>query len=353
MKKTTPKKTVKKENVKGAKQPVKQDVKKTYVVTGSAGFIGFFVSKRLLENGHTVVGVDNMNDYYDVILKKKRNAILQKFPNYHFYKIHLEDTKKVKSVFDAHEVHTVIHLGAQAGVRYSMENPWQYANSNYIGSLNIFEAAKNKGISHVISASSSSVYGNSKPPYHEQKSVTDTPISVYAATKKGVEALAHTYTHLYPMTIVNLRFFTVYGPWSRPDMAMLKFAQKIISDEKIVLYNQGKMKRGFTYVEDIVDGVLAAEHVTTGYHVVNLGGNEIIALNKLVSTLEKHLGKKAIVELGEMQKGDVKDTIAVQDHARKKLQFNPKVSFDMGVKAFCEWFLEHKNWLLKLKKAKQ
>lgn len=326
---------------------------KVYMVTGSAGFIGFFVSRRLLEAGHKVVGVDNMNDYYDVVLKKKRNDILSKYPNYHFHKVNLEDIKKIRPVFDAHNINVVIHLGAQAGVRYSMENPWQYANSNYIGSLNIFECAKDKKIPHVISASSSSVYGNSKPPYHEKESKTDTPISVYAATKKGVESLAHTYTHLYPMTIVNLRFFTVYGPWSRPDMAMLKFAQKIVSNEKIVLYNKGKMKRGFTYVEDIVDGVLAAENVESGYHIINLGGNEIIALDKLVSTLEKHLGKKAIVELGEMQQGDVKDTVAVQHIAKKKLKFNPKVSFDVGVKAFCEWFLTHKDWLLKLKKSKQ
>ncbi|MEN9605126.1 MAG: RfbB protein, partial [Candidatus Parcubacteria bacterium] len=235
------------------------------MVTGSAGFIGFAVARRLLETGHKVVGVDNMNDYYDVILKKKRNDILLKFKKYHFHKVHLEDIKKIREVFDTHKnIDVIIHLGAQAGVRYSMENPWQYAHSNYIGSLNIFECAKEKKIPHIISASSSSVYGNSKPPYHEKDSKTDTPISVYAATKKGVESLAHTYTHLYPMTIVNLRFFTVYGPWSRPDMAMLKFAQKIVTDEKIVLYNKGKMKRGFTYVEDIVDGVLAAEHVESG-----------------------------------------------------------------------------------------
>lgn len=347
-------------NMKGKK------TNKLILVTGIAGFIGFFTAKRLLELGYTIIGIDNLNDYYDVKLKNARLKILESTNsknsiknNFEFIKLDIADYKKLETVFKKHSFDIVIHLAAQAGVRYSMENPHVYAHSNYLGTLNIFELVK-KYTQHksqtkfakIIYASSSSVYGNSIPPYDEKKSDTNTPISIYAATKKATELLAHTYTHLYKMDVVCLRFFTVYGPWSRPDMAMIKFAKNILLGKEIILYNKGKMKRGFTYIDDIVEGILNSQNLK-GYNIINLGGNELITLNHLVKTLEKYLGKKANIKLGEIQPGDVRETNAVQVNAKKLIKFNPEISFDEGVKNFANWYLENKKLCLSLKDGKQ
>lgn len=333
---------------------------KTYLVTGSAGFIGFFVSKRLLEAGYDVVGVDNLNDYYDVKLKKERNKILlRKSPGvagggkYTFIK---KDISKIPLTplkgGTVPQIDCIIHLAAQAGVRYSMQNPLAYAQTNYIGTMNILEFAKKQNIKKVIYASSSSVYGNSVPPYSEEFSNTNTPISVYAATKKATESLAHTYTHLYKIDTVGLRFFTVYGRWSRPDMATLKFARDIIRGKEITLYAKGELKRGFTHIDDIVDGVLAAEKLS-GYNIVNLGGNELVVVNTLVKLLEKFLEKKAKIKYLPMQAGDVPETKSVQTLAKEKISFFPKKNFEEGIKDFCAWVLENQKLLVNLKDSKQ
>lgn len=327
--------------------------KKTILLTGAAGFIGFHTTQRLLDLGHKVIGVDNLNDYYDPELKKKRLRILGKNKkNFKFIKINLEDKNFIKKL-SKEKFTEIIHLGAQAGVRYSIENPHAYAYSNYIGTLNIFELAKLKKLKRVVYASSSSVYGNSKPPFSEVNSDTNTPISVYAATKKATEVLAHTYTHLFGITTVGLRFFTVYGTYYRPDMAMFKFAKSILSGKPLTLYAGGFLKRGFTHIDDIVDGILSTLQIEKGYHIVNLGGNELIEVNTLVKLLEKYLDKKAIIKNLPMQAGDVAETESVQTIAKELLNFSPKINFEDGVKEFSTWFLENQKWLLKLKDGKQ
>jgi UDP-glucuronate 4-epimerase len=326
---------------------------KAVLVTGVAGFIGFHLANRLLEKGEKVIGIDNLNDYYDVKLKKERLKILQKFSNFEFLKLNLEDTKKLNTSLNKKEIRIIYHLGAQAGVRYSIENPLAYAYSNYLGTLNIFELARNNGIDKVIYASTSSVYGNSNPPFNELKSDTNGPISIYAATKKGTEVLAHAYNHLFGITMVGMRFFTVYGTYSRPDMAMMKFAKAIVSGNELTLYNKGKLKRGFTYVGDIVTALLNAEKIKKGNHLINLGGNELIEVNTLVALLEKYLGQKAKIKYMSMQQGDVKETESDQGLSQKLLKFKPKVNFENGVKEFSEWYLANSKWLLKLKNPKQ
>lgn len=328
--------------------------KKIYLVTGAAGFIGFFLIKKLLENKQNIVlGLDNLNNYYDVKLKNKRLNVLKKSKNFKFYKIDLENTNKILNTFKKIKIDCVFHLGAQAGVRYSIENPLTYAKSNYIGTLSIFELAKQNKTKKVIYASTSSVYGASKPPFKEFESDTDNTISVYSATKKATEVLASTYNHLFNITTVGLRFFTVYGPYSRPDMAMIKFAKSILTEKDLTLYAEGKLKRGFTYVDDIVDAIVESENIQDGNHLINLGGNEIIEVNTLVTLLEKYLNKKAKIKYLPMQQGDMAETISDQTLAKAKLLFSPKVNFEEGVKRFCEWYLENKTWLLKLKDSKQ
>jgi len=320
------------------------------LVTGSAGFIGFHTTKALLEQGINVVGVDNLSPYYDLKMKKERNKILKKYKNYKFHKTSIADFKKLNKVIKKEQPEKILHLAAQAGVRYSLENPWAYAEANYLGTLNIFESAKLNNIKDIIFASSSSIYGaNKKTPFSEDD-ITDSPISLYAASKKANELLAHSYHHLYGMNVVGLRFFTVYGTFYRPDMALFKFTKKILSDEPIDVYNKGQMKRDFTHVGDIVSGILfALKKDHEGFEIYNLGGGDSIPLMDVVRGLEKRLDKKATINFLPLQDGDVVETSADISKAHSQLHYDPATPFEKGLDEFVAWFKENQKWLLKLK----
>jgi UDP-glucuronate 4-epimerase len=326
------------------------------LITGTAGFIGFHVALRLLgRKGTTVIGLDNMNDYYDPILKRKRNAILKKYKNYRFYKVDIENAKRVGSIFKKEKPNVVIHLAAQAGVRYSLENPWIYANSNYLGTLSIFEASRHNKVDRVLYASSSSVYGsNTKTPFSETDR-TDTPLSLYAATKKANEVLAYAYHHLFGMDMVGFRFFTVYGPWGRPDMALFNFVKAIHEGGKITLFNKGNMSRSFTYINDVIEPLVRFLDVKKklGYRIYNLGGGAPTTVKTMVKMLETILKKKAIIFFGPMHVADVPTTNSDIRAIKKDIKFTPRVSMSKGLKKFVQWYLEHENWLSKLEKPKQ
>ncbi len=332
----------------------KSDKKKTILVTGTGGFIGFHLAKRLLDEGWRVVGVDSMTDYYDPEIKKRRNKILLANQNYKFYKKSIADYKALDAIIKKEKPVSIVHLAAQAGVRYSLTNPWVYADANYLGTLNIFEAAKRNKIKRVIYASSSSVYGsNEKSPFSEADRV-DSPISIYAASKRANELLAHSYHHLYGIETAGMRFFTVYGEYGRPDLALFKFAKSILAGKPIEVFNNGEMARDFTYIGDIVDGIVAIiNKKELGYELYNLGGDNPTTLMNFIRMIESHLGKKAKLKMLPMQPGDVKETFADISKARRELGFSPKVKIDEGVKIFLDWFLQNKAWLLKLKEAKQ
>jgi UDP-glucuronate 4-epimerase len=329
--------------------------KKTILITGVAGFIGFHTAKKLLEKGNNVVGIDNLNDYYDVKLKKKRLLQLSN-KNFRFIKCDFSDWKSLNkrlSTVSRKKFDAIIHLGAQAGVRYSIENPFAYAEANYIGTLNIFEYAKQNKIPHVIYASTSSVYGkNEKQPFEETDS-TDSAISTYAATKKGTEVLAHAYSHLFKIKMTGLRFFTVYGPWGRPDMALFKFAKNILLGKTIQVYNNGEMSRSFTYIDDIVSGVVGALDAKKQYAIYNLGGADVVGLMDFVRLIEKNINKSAKIKFLPMQAGDVKETVASTKLAEREIGYSAKTGIEDGIEKFTKWFLENQNLLLKLKDGKQ
>ncbi|MGV6851724.1 MAG: NAD-dependent epimerase/dehydratase family protein [bacterium] len=322
------------------------------LVTGAAGFIGFHLAKQLLEQGEKVVGIDNLNDYYDVNLKLARLDILNSFDGFSFHQIHLADTQDVSDLFKSQPFKQVIHLAAQAGVRYSIEAPERYVNSNLLGFANILEGCRHNPVEHLVYASSSSVYGaNTKVPFSVDDSV-DHPVSLYAATKKANELMAHSYAHLYGMAVTGVRFFTVYGPWGRPDMAYFGFAEKIMADQVIQVFNHGKMSRDFTYIDDVVDALQAIrikppeplnnEEFSTNarYRVINVGHNKPETLEDFIRTLEKHLGKKAIKKYLPMQPGDVEHTFANIDPLIQEFGCQPKVSLDDGIARFCQWYKE-------------
>ena len=329
------------------------------LVTGCAGFIGFHTAKRLLANGASVVGLDNINPYYSQNLKRDRLAILSENKNFVFHKIDLTERQVVDDLCRQVQPDCVIHLAAQAGVRWSIENPWAYLDSNLTGFLSILEACRHNKVGHLIYASSSSVYGsNKKLPFSVEDSV-DHPISLYAATKKANELMAHTYSHLYELPTTGLRFFTVYGPWGRPDMAMWKFAKAILADEPIDLYNQGVMCRDFTYVDDVVESVVrltkhpAAPDKNWSSHspdsgtssapwrVYNIGNHSPTELLYVVSLLEKHLGKDAKRNLLPMQPGDVSATYADVEALTEAVDFKPSTSIEDGIASFVQWYLEY------------
>jgi len=314
---------------------------RTILVTGSAGFIGFHVSRKLLERGDRVVGYDNVNEYYDPTLKESRLRILEGYEQFRFHRKALEDKTALEKVFVDSGIDKVCHLAAQAGVRYSMENPGAYVDSNLVGTMNILEACRNNGINDLVYASSSSVYGgNKKVPFSERDRVDD-PISLYAATKRSNELMANVYSHLFGMNTTGLRFFTVYGPYGRPDMALFKFTKAMLEDEPIDVYNHGNMERDFTYVDDIANGTIAAIDTPFRCEVFNLGNNKPIKLDYFIDLVEKNLGKKAKRNLLPMQDGDVPRTCADIEHAKELLGYDPKTPIEIGVKRFIDWYLEY------------
>jgi len=310
----------------------------TILVTGSAGFIGFHLSKKLLEDGIEVIGYDNVNNYYDPTLKEARLKILQEFNNFTFYRKNLCDFDALEIVFKNHSIKKVCNLAAQAGVRYSLTNPFVYQKSNIEGFLNIIELSKRAKIENFVYASSSSVYGNNKKLPFSISDNVDHPISLYAASKKANELIAHTYSHLYELPTTGLRFFTVYGPYGRPDMALFIFTKKILASKPIEVYNHGNMKRDFTYVDDIVSGVVSALNHPFDYEVFNLGNHRSENLMDFIGLIEENLGKKAKINFLPIQPGDVPETFADIDHAREKLGFVPTTTVEMGIKRFVDWY---------------
>lgn len=309
------------------------------LVTGGAGFIGSFVIQDLLRRGHSVVSIDNLNDYYDPTLKMARLKLFE--DKISSYQIDIADTREVEEIFKTHSFDAVCHLAAQAGVRYSIEDPFTYAQSNYIGTLNIFEFSKRYNVPQIVAASSSSVYGlNNEMPFNETHRV-DTPASTYAATKRGTELLAHTYHHLFGLNIAMLRFFTVYGPWGRPDMAPFIFTKAILSGETIKVFNNGDMSRDFTYIDDIVSGIVSALERPNGFAVYNLGRGEPVQLMDFINAVEEVSGKKAILDFQPMQPGDVPATWADIEKARRELNYQPQTSVRAGMAAFVNWYREY------------
>mgnify|MGYP001568500923 FL=1 len=326
------------------------------LITGAAGFIGSPLAVRLLERGDTVYGIDNMNDYYDVTLKEARLKRVSGNPHFQFQKLDIVDRDGMAELFKAQRFDAVMHLAAQAGVRYSITNPQAYVDANLVGFGNILEGCRHGGVKHLVFASSSSVYGaNTKLPFSEHDNV-DHPVSLYAATKKANELMAHSYAHLYKLPCTGLRFFTVYGPWGRPDMALFKFTKGIIEGAPIPVFNSGKMVRDFTYIDDIVEGVVRTIDSTAKpqagwsgdapdpatsyapYRIYNIGNNEPVELMRYIEVLEKSLGKKAKLDLLPMQDGDVPATYADIASLEKDVGFRPRTTVETGIGRFVEWY---------------
>jgi UDP-glucuronate 4-epimerase len=330
-----------------------------YLVTGAAGFIGNFVSERLCDEDHDVVGLDNLNDYYDPNLKSARLKRLDKFDNFTFIKLDLANREGMETLFAEQQFDRVIHLAAQAGVRYSIENPMAYIDSNLVGMATILEGCRHNKVKHLVYASSSSVYGmNEKMPFSTEDAV-DHPVSLYAATKKSNELMAHSYSHLYDLPTTGLRFFTVYGPWGRPDMAPFLFTDAILNDREIKVFNHGKMKRDFTYIDDIVEGIIRIQNVVplrnaenpntspssskAPYKVFNIGNNEPIALMTFIESIEKAASKEAKKNYMPMQPGDVPATFADIDSLKEEVGFKPDTNIEYGMQQFVDWFKEYYN----------
>ena len=310
------------------------------LVTGSAGFIGFSLSRRLLEEGRSVVGIDNMNPYYDVNLKRARLEILKSFDHFAFYKEDIQNLTALKDIFRQNQIDIICNLAAQAGVRYSLEDPFSYQKSNLEGFLNLLELARENKVANFVYASSSSVYGsNKKVPFSVDDRV-DNPISLYAATKKANELIAHAYSHLFGIPCTGLRYFTVYGPWGRPDMALFLFTDAILNNRPINVYNYGDMKRDFTFIDDIVAGTIAAIDRPVPYDVFNLGNSKTEELMTLIQILEGELGREAEKNMMPMQPGDVKETSADIQKTRDLLGFDPKTPLKDGIRKFVEWYGE-------------
>lgn len=324
--------------------------KLTYLVTGSAGFIGFHLSQYLLEQKARVIGFDNLNDYYDVSLKKERLSLLSKYNHFTFIKGDLSNKQEVESVFATYNPNIVVNLAAQAGVRYSIDNPYVYIESNIVGYANILECCRKYPISHLVFASSSSVYGgNTKVPFSTEDKV-DRPISLYAATKASNELMAYSYSKLYDIPITGLRFFTVYGPLGRPDMAYYKFSKMILEDKPIPIYNYGNLMRDFTYIDDIINGIVKIlpntpkiDDIGAQYKIYNIGNSSPVSLLEFITTIEKHIGKEAKKEFLPMQKGDVYQTYADVSDLERDFNFKPVTSLDVGIKRFIDWFLPFYN----------
>lgn len=330
-----------------------------YLVTGAAGFIGFHLSKRLLDDGHEVVGLDNLNDYYDPKLKYSRLNILQQHANFAFAKQDIADKHALLNLFDVHSFERVFHLAAQAGVRYSIDNPSAYVDSNLVGQANVLEACRHHQIKHLIYASSSSVYGlNQKQPFSASDGAAH-PVSLYAATKKAGEMMAHSYSQLFDLPTTGLRFFTVYGPWGRPDMALFKFTSNILANKEIDVYNHGQLARDFTYIDDVVESMVRlSDHIPTKqlppdignftpdtssapYRILNIGNGNPSALGDFIGHIEQALGVNAMKNMLPMQPGDVHSTFADSKPLQTLINFAPSTSLKRGVTEFVEWYLNY------------
>ncbi|MEN8207158.1 MAG: NAD-dependent epimerase [Pseudomonadota bacterium] len=329
------------------------------LITGSAGFIGSALSLRLLERGDEVVGIDNLNDYYDVALKEARLERTAAYDNFTDLRVSIDDREAMADIFSTHRPDRVVNLAAQAGVRYSIENPLAYVDTNLLGFANILEGCRHNGVKHLVYASSSSVYGsNTKMPFSVHDNV-DHPVSLYAASKKANELMAHTYSHLYRIPATGLRFFTVYGPWGRPDMAYFKFTQKILAGEPIDVFNNGNHQRDFTYIDDIVEGVVRvldripepnpdwsgdapdAASSTAPYRLYNIGNNQPVELMHYIEVLEDCLGKKAVKNMLPMQPGDVQATYADVDELVSAIDYKPAMSVEEGMARFVDWYSDY------------
>ena len=328
---------------------------KKILITGSAGFIGFSLAKKLLKKGYKILGYDSLNKYYDVKLKFSRNKILKEFKNYSFVKGEIEDQKKLNKSVLNFKPSIIIHLAAQAGVRYSLDVPRKYISSNITGTFNIIEIAHKLKIKHLLIASSSSVYGSNKSKSFKETDKTDSQMSIYAATKKSSESIAHSYSSLWKVPITMLRFFTVYGPWGRPDMAYFKFTKAILNNKKIDVYNKGKMYRDFTYIDDVTKSIeLLLNKIPNNnsktkikndsiskvapFRIVNIGNQKKIYLNNFIKTIEKNLKKYAIKNYMSMQKGDVKQTLSNTKLLQQLTRYKPKISYKEGINKFLDWY---------------
>ena len=335
---------------------------KNVLVTGAAGFIGFHLTRRLLSNGVHVTGIDDLNPYYDVKLKEDRLQILQAEPNFSFFKSNIAERERLGDIFDAQPFDVVVNLAAQAGVRYSLQNPYAYVDANLVGFVNLLECCRHHETPHLVFASSSSVYGaNTRMPFSVHDNV-DHPVSLYAATKKSNELLAHSYSHLYGLACTGLRFFTVYGPWGRPDMALFLFTKAIYDGQPIQVFNHGKMKRDFTYIDDIVEGVVRVMGrppqpnpswdanrpdpgtSNTAYKIYNIGNNQPVELTEFIAAIEAAVGKTARKEMREMQAGDVPATYADIDDLARDVGFRPATPLETGIRRFVEWFRDYYNY---------
>ena len=317
---------------------------KNYLITGSAGFIGFHLSKKLLSEGFNVLGVDNLNNYYDQKIKQDRNNILKKYKNYRFNKIDIKDYKKLDRIFKKNSIHGVVNLAAQAGVRYSLKNPRSYIENNINGFFNILELSKKYRVKKFIYASTSSIYGLQKKFPLKENFNTDNPIQLYAATKKSNELMATSYSHLYKMDTIGLRFFTVYGPWGRPDMALFKFTKNIIKGKPIEVFNKGKHERDFTYVDDIVNGIfniINNKKSRFGAKIFNIGNGKKIKLLKYIQLIEKNLSRKSKKQFLPLQKGDVIKTHSDTKLIKKHYNYEAKTEVSYGVKKFIEWYVSY------------
>jgi UDP-glucuronate 4-epimerase len=338
---------------------MKKNKKSKILITGAAGFIGFHLSTLLIDKGYQVIGIDNINNYYDTQLKEDRLNLLKQYDNFAFHKIDLKDKTKLDNIFTQYKPTYVLNLAAQAGVRYSIENPQAYIDSNLIGFFNILEACRNNPVEHLLYASSSSVYGGNKVVPFSTNHQVDHPVSLYAATKKSNELVAHTYSHLYGIPTTGLRFFTVYGPWGRPDMAYFSFTKDILAGKPIKVFNYGKMERDFTYIDDIIEGIYKLISLVpkknkgwdetkddlsssfASYKIYNIGNNHPIQLEKFISVLEDKLGKKAIKNYMDMQPGDVVKTYADVSDLEKDIDFKPSTSIEVGLGKFIKWYREY------------
>ncbi|SNR72752.1 GDP-mannose 4,6-dehydratase [Desulfurobacterium atlanticum] len=315
---------------------------KTILITGSAGFIGFRTTQLLLEKGYDVIGIDNMNNYYDVKLKEYRLKELTKYQNFKFFKVDIENLEALEILFKEYPFDGVINLAARAGVRYSIENPFIYITTNILGTTNLLELSKKYGIRKFVLASTSSLYAGQKMPFKENLPV-NTPISPYAASKKGAEAVAYTYHYLYNIDISVLRYFTVYGPAGRPDMSIFRFIKWIDEEKPVVIYGDGTQERDFTYVDDIAKGTTKALETETGYEIINLGGNKPYKLKRVIELIEQYLGKKAKIIHKDFHKADMRATWADIEKAKKLLKWEPKIPLEEGIKKTVNWHIENRE----------